>query len=464
MAMLEVPCPRALRLALAFASWPAAAQTSPARTPPVALTATTPLEAVNGRVLWVDYRGRRALKLAPLEGHERDTDQEMFAVVTGSDFRDGVIEVDVAGARREGYSKAEDVSGYKGIIGVTFRLHGDSAERFYLRPENTRLDNQLFRNRSTQYESSPDFPWQRLRQENPGVYESYADVEPGAWTKVRIEVRGATARLFVNGAAQPSLIVSDLRLGESHGSIALWARISTDAYFSNLRVTPTAVELPPSTARPDAGTGRPPERAALSGHDLPVVREVLNGRVEPVSYRGERALKLVPAPATAGQDADMLAILDGPAFKDGTIELRLSGAPRDGMPADARGFIGLAMRTGEHGEWSEVMYLRPTNGRANDQLRRNHAVQYVSHPDHPWYRLRQETPGTYESYADLVAGEWTTMKIVVAGTTARLYVNGAAQPCLVVTDLKHGDAPGRIALWANVQTDAYFGAISVVRR
>ena len=204
--------------------------------PAIPLDSTTKLVVKNARVLWVDYRGRHALKLAPLVGHERDVDQEMAAILTETDFENGVIEVDVAGARRAGYSKAEDVSGFKGIVGLSFRVHGDSGERFYIRPENSRLDNQLFRNRSTQYESDPDYSWQRLRQEAPGVYESYVDVDSGAWTRLRIEVSGSTARLFVNGARQPCLVVNDLKLGDSRGKIALWARISTEAYFSNLKV------------------------------------------------------------------------------------------------------------------------------------------------------------------------------------------------------------------------------------
>jgi hypothetical protein len=97
-------------------------------------------------------------------------------------------------------------------------------------------NDQLYRNRSTQYESDPDFPWNLLRKEAPGAYESYADVESGAWIKLRIEVSGTKARLYVNGAPQPALIVNDLRLGESRGKIALWARISSEAYFSNPRV------------------------------------------------------------------------------------------------------------------------------------------------------------------------------------------------------------------------------------
>jgi hypothetical protein len=205
-------------------------------TVPIALDASTPIALTNARILWVEYRGRTALKLAPREGHERDEDQEMIALLTGSDFRDGVIEVDVAGARRSGYSTTGDSTGFKGFIGISFRVRADSAERFYLRPENARLNDQLFRNRSTQYEADPGFQWMRLRRESPGVYESYADLEPGAWTKVKIEVAGTKARLFLNGASQPSLVVNDLKLGEGRGKIALWARISSEAYFSNLRV------------------------------------------------------------------------------------------------------------------------------------------------------------------------------------------------------------------------------------
>jgi hypothetical protein len=214
---------------------PATAQRS-TRARPIQLDSTTKFTVTNGRVLSVEYRGRHALKLAPLEGHEHDTDQAMAAVLTTSDFKDGVIEVDVAGARRSGYSKTQDSTGFKGIVGISFRVHGDSAERFYIRPENSRGNDQPYRNRSTQYESDPDFPWNLLRKDALGVYESYADVESGAWTKLRIEVSGTKARLYVNGAPQPALIVNDLKLGESRGKIALWARISSEAYFSNLRV------------------------------------------------------------------------------------------------------------------------------------------------------------------------------------------------------------------------------------
>ena len=203
----------------------------------VRLAPGTALTLVNARAAWVAHRERPALHLLPLAGHEQDSDQEMMAVLAGTDFEDGTIEIDVSGARRAGYA-TDNVSAYKGFVGLSFRVRGDSSERFYLRPENARLEDELFRNRAVQYEASPDAPWNLLRQSSPGVYESYADMEAGGWTRMKIAVTGNQARLYINGASQPALVVNDLKHGTGRGAIALWARISSDAYFSNLRVTP----------------------------------------------------------------------------------------------------------------------------------------------------------------------------------------------------------------------------------
>jgi hypothetical protein len=102
-----------------------------------------------------------------------------------------------------------------------------------------------------------------------------------------------------------------------------------------------------------------------------------------------------------------------------------------------------------------------TNGRSDDQVRRNHAAQYVSHPDFTWHRLRDESPGAYESYVDIVAGEWTKIRIVVSGTKAQLYVNGAPRPCLIVNDLKLGETRGQVALWIGADTEAYFSNLTI---
>lgn len=187
----------------------------------------------------------------------------------------------------------------------------------------------------------------------------------------------------------------------------------------------------------------------------------MGATVESVSYRGRRAVHLVPPTGHENQEGDMIAILAGPDFHDGTIEVEVAGTPRPDAPDDARGFIGIAFRVQDQAHKGEYIYLRPTNARCEDQLRRNHSTQYSSAPDYPWHRLRKENPGVYESYVDLEPGVWTKMKIVVSGTKAELYVNDAPQPALVVNDLKLGESHGQIALWAHPTTDAYFSNLTV---
>jgi hypothetical protein len=187
--------------------------------------------------------------------------------------------------------------------------------------------------------------------------------------------------------------------------------------------------------------------------------EALNVKAEATTYRGRRCVRLLDQPGTGQNPA--VAILTGSDFGDGTIEAEIAGLPRAGAVEAARGFIGLAFHVQPHADRFECFYIRPTNGRADDQLRRNHSTQYVSEPDFPWQRLRQEKPGVYESYVDLQPGAWTKIKIVVAGLDARLYVNGADQPCLIVHDLKMGKTRGKIALWVGLDTDGYFSNLTV---
>jgi hypothetical protein len=189
--------------------------------------------------------------------------------------------------------------------------------------------------------------------------------------------------------------------------------------------------------------------------------DTLNGRAEITTYRGRPAVHLVPLPDHRNSDEAMLAILTGHDFKDGTIEVEVAGSRRADSAPDARGFIGLAFRVQPEGSKFEYVYLRPINGRAENQLQRNHSVQYASEPDFPWNRLRAENPGQYESYVDLEPGVWTKMKIVISGTKVDLYVNDAAQPCLIVNDLKLGETHGQVALWAHSSTDGYFSNLTV---
>lgn len=163
-----------------------------------------------------------------------------------------------------------------------------------------------------------------------------------------------------------------------------------------------------------------------------------------------------------GTVVDYLAVITGTSFRNGVIEAEIAGAPQVGAAEGARGFVGIAFRVQEDMQTYDAFYLRPTNGRADDQVRRNHSTQYISHPAWTWFRLRTETPEKYESYVDLVPGEWTKVRIEVRGTQARLFVRDQPQPTLIVNDLKTGaDAIGAVALWIDVGTEAHFRNLTV---
>ncbi len=191
--------------------------------------------------------------------------------------------------------------------------------------------------------------------------------------------------------------------------------------------------------------------------------KLFNVKAESVTYKGRQALRVNDvAPAALG-DEGRLAVLPNTDFQDGVIELDLTGEPGPGAGEGARGFVGVAFRVSADRSRFECIYLRPTNGRAEDQVRRNHSVQYISMPGFPWHLLRKEFPEKYETYVDLVAGEWISVKIEVRGDKARLYVNGVEQPTLLVNDLKQGVSKGAIALWIGPGTVAHFANLRITR-
>lgn len=190
--------------------------------------------------------------------------------------------------------------------------------------------------------------------------------------------------------------------------------------------------------------------------------DLVNVVAEAVNHQGRSAIRLTERPAlAAAPDLPLLAILDGPELAEGSIELLIAGAPRPGASPGARGFVGVAFRLQERGERYQAFYLRPTNGRAEDQTRRNHATQYQAFPGYPWHRLRSEQPGVYESYVDLEPDRWTQIRIELSENRARLFVHGNPQPSLIVDDLKTPDRNGRVALWIGPETVGHFTGLQI---
>ena len=180
-------------------------------------------------------------------------------------------------------------------------------------------------------------------------------------------------------------------------------------------------------------------------------------KLESVDYLGKRAVKVTEDGQVPNGEA--YAIVKEAVFHNGSIEVELAGRPAEGTGGGARGFIGIAFRL--QNDQFEYIYLRPTNGRADDQVRRNHSTQYSSHPNFSFAEARQQAPEKYESYVDLEPGAWTRYRITVEGTKARLYVHGASQPCLIVNNLKLGDSSGGVALWIGPGTEGYFTGLEI---
>jgi hypothetical protein len=182
-------------------------------------------------------------------------------------------------------------------------------------------------------------------------------------------------------------------------------------------------------------------------------------KVEAATYKGRKAVRVTDAaPGTAG-DAGRLVLVTGTQLQDGVIELDMSGDLAPGAMQGARGFVGVVFRAAADGSRFECFYLRPTNPRSDDQVRRNHSVQYISIPGFPWQLLREKFPEKYESYVDLQPGEWTKVKIVTKGDHAQLFVQGAAQPSLIVNDLKQPVSSGAVGLWVGPGTVAHFAGL-----
>lgn len=184
-----------------------------------------------------------------------------------------------------------------------------------------------------------------------------------------------------------------------------------------------------------------------------------------IAAEAERRMQSMTPQQAAANPVEPLAMIPELSFANGVIEAEIAGAPGPGAGGGARGFVGIAFRVQPDKKTYDAFYLRPTNGRAEDQERRNHSAQYISHPDWPWYRLRKETPEKYESYVDLEPGKWTKVRIEVSGDKARLFVHGNAQPTLIVNDLKSGaSGEGGVALWIGPGTVAHFRDLKVARK
>lgn len=202
--------------------------------------------------------------------------------------------------------------------------------------------------------------------------------------------------------------------------------------------------------------------------------EISNVKASIVEMNGEEVLKVERDLERLPFDIKKLATtVDEPTFvklrdvdfHDGIIEVKMLSRIQDPSPFDAaRGFIGIAYRINNDNSAFESIYLRPKNGRADNQFMRNHVVQYYAYPDYKFNVLREASNGIYETYADMGLDEWITVRIEITGKKAQLYINDQKYPSFIVGEMLGSTDSGSIGLWVDIATEGYFKELKVVKR
>lgn len=208
---------------------------------------TFELHNVTGSI--IKFEGQNVLKIErdlnaiPFDSNnvEKTVDEAHYAKLLDlDDFENGTIEVMM-------YSQLQNPAPYSGIagfIGMFFRVKGDDSgfEAIYVRPKVGRVGNQLFRNHAVQYISYPHYKFDTLRKIAPFRYEGSAPVALNEWIKMRIEVNGETAEMFINDARYSTFVVDRLLGNNKKGGIGLYVDIGTIGYFKNLKVRKGALK------------------------------------------------------------------------------------------------------------------------------------------------------------------------------------------------------------------------------
>jgi hypothetical protein len=151
-----------------------------------------------------------------------------------------------------------------------------------------------------------------------------------------------------------------------------------------------------------------------------------------------------------------LAWVEGTDFRSGTIEVDIRG--KDVM---GQSFVGVAFHRKDDKTY-EAVYLRPFNFRAEDPLRKQHAVQYISPPEFDWPRLRKEFPEEFENPVDasLVPTDWVKLRVVVEGTKVQIHVGPVKEATLEVRKLGQLDG-GQVGLWVGNGSEGDFANLVV---
>ena len=178
--------------------------------------------------------------------------------------------------------------------------------------------------------------------------------------------------------------------------------------------------------------------------------EIFNRQLSSFSENDKKGIRFSKNPN------DGIAWLKGVEFSNGTIELDMRG-----KDLFQQSFVGVAFH-GMDNETYDGIYFRPFNFQSTDPVRKIHAVQYISHPDHTWDILREKQNGKYEKEVipSPNGNDWFHARIVIHYPNVAVYVNGNPEPCLSIDKLSNRQT-GKIGLWVGNNSDGDFANLLI---
>ncbi|MBK8505768.1 MAG: hypothetical protein IPL46_28365 [Saprospiraceae bacterium] len=143
-------------------------------------------------------------------------------------FDTGVLEVDFKGENKQGAS----------FLGLAFNIQNDSTyECVYFRPFNFRSEEKVRREHSIQYIFHPEYPWHRLREDQPDKFEAeYPNSpDPDDWFTIRLKIGPDSVEVYDKKFKRMLLKVERLA-GTTSSKIGFWTGSSSSGNFRNLNL------------------------------------------------------------------------------------------------------------------------------------------------------------------------------------------------------------------------------------
>jgi hypothetical protein len=144
-------------------------------------------------------------------------------------------------------------------------------------------------------------------------------------------------------------------------------------------------------------------------------------------------------------------------FSNGVIECDIRGKNEQG-----RSFVGIVFHLENEINY-DAIYFRPFN--FEKPQRKNHSVQYISHPKYTWNFLRQNFPKKYENVLNTYVkpNDWFHVKLKINHPDVEVFVNDAKIATLKVEQIS-SVKKGKIGFWVGNNSEGWFKNLKIIKQ